>query len=336
MINGKPLWRFLRGILRFVFTIPVILAILWAAGALVYDLPFPAWLRITVSLCWLIGALAAWFAGRPRMKVRGAVMLGFGLILGWWFTLQPSASRDWKQEVAVLAHADVKGDQLTIHNIRNFNYQAADTFTPQYEIRTYDLTKLEGLDIFLSTWGSDFMGHPVVSFDFGADGHLAFSIEIRPEKGESFSPVASVYRQYELIYLPADELDIVRVRTNYRAKEDVCLYRVKATPEQARQRLLQYVARLNELHTRPEWYNVVTANCTTSIRAQNPRTERLPWDWRMLFNGRADEMLYELGALDHSFPFEELRRRSRINEAARAAGDAPDFSTRIRQGLPGF
>jgi hypothetical protein len=180
------------------------------------------------------------------------------------------------------------------------------------------------------------MGHPLVSFDFGAGGHLAFSIEIRPEKGESFHPVASLYRQYELIYVPADERDVVGVRSIHRAKESVYLYRVKATPEEARQRLLQYVARLNQLHERPEWYNVVTANCTTSIRAQSPQVDRLPWDWRILFNGTADAMLYERGGLDQTYPFEELKRRSRINDAARAAGNAPDFSTRIRQGLPGF
>jgi hypothetical protein len=335
-LKDHLLWRLLRGILRFVAAIPVVLAVLWAGGAFGYDLPVPVWLRITVSVCWLVGAFAAWFVLRPRIVARLAIVLGFAIILGWWLTVPPSSNRDWKPEVAVLAHADLNGDQLTIHNLRNFDYQTAGTFTPRYETRTYDLTKLKGLDIFLSTWGSGIMGHPLVSFDFGRDNHLAFSIEIRPEKGESFDPIGSIYRQYELIYIPADERDVVRVRSNYRPRESVFIYRVKATPEQARERLMQYITRLNELHARPEWYNVVTANCTTSIRTQNPRAKRLPWDWRILFNGSADAMLYERGALDQTYSFEELKRRSRINEPAQAADDAPDFSVRIRQGLPGF
>ncbi len=335
-MRSNPIWKLLRGILRLVFSIPFVLLMLWVSGALYYDLPLASTLRIAFALVWLVVALGAWFFFRPKLIARAAVLVASALVIGWWFTLQPSSTRDWKPEVAVVANAVIKGDQLTIHNVRNFDYRTTDDFTPRYEDRTYDLGKLKGVDIFLSTWGSDLMGHPVVSFDFGDGGHLAFSIEIRPEKNERFDPVGSLYRKFELIYIPADERDIVRVRTNFRTTEDVFLYRVKATPETARVRLMEYVARLKELHEKPAWYNVVTANCTTSIRTQRPRAERLPWDWRILFNGKADEMLYDQGGIDQGLPFAELKKRAHINEAAKAAGDAPDFSTRIRQGLPGF
>lgn len=99
---------------------------------------------------------------------------------------------------------------------------------------------------------------------------------------------------------------------------------------------MEYIDRLNELHVRPVWYNAVTANCTTSIRSQRVAAERTPWDWRMLLNGYADKMLYERHALAGDLPFAELKSRALINTRARAADDAPDFSERIRTGLPGF
>lgn len=335
-MRNNPIWKLVRDLACFVAGIPLVLLILWVAGALLYDLPLSSGLRLAISLCWLVGALGAWFFSPRRLAARTVVLIGSAGVVGWWLTLQPASMRDWKPEVAVLARAEIKDDVLTIQNVRNFDYQAAEVFTPRYEDRTYDLRQLRGVDIFLSTWGSNLMGHPIVSFDFGSGGHLAFSIEIRPEKNERFDPIGSLYRKFELIYIPADERDVVRVRTNFRTTEEVFLYRVAVPPETARIRLGEYVARLNELHGRPEWYNVVTANCTTSIRAQRPRAQRLPWDWRILFNGRADEMLYDQGGIDQALTFAELKRRSHINSAARAAGDAPDFSARIRQGLPGF
>jgi len=47
-----------------------------------------------------------------------------------------------------------------------------------------------------------------------------------------------------------------------------------------------------------------------------------------------DSYLYHSGRVDTTLPFDELRRRSQISEAAQAADDAPDFSERIRTSLP--
>src|SRR5262249_49172857 len=128
----------------------------------------------------------------------------------------------------------------------------------------------------------------------------------------------------------------LRVRTNYRRGEEVFLYRTTLSPEAARQRFLEYVAAMNELNTHPRWYNAATTNCTTSIRAQHDATQRMPWDWRILFNGYADEMLAARGAFAGGLPFAELKRQARINDAAKAANAAPDFSARIRSGRAGF
>jgi len=151
---------------------------------------------------------------------------------------------------------------------------------------------------------------------------------------QQYCTLEGFYRQYALIYVVADERDCIRLRTNYR-REDVYLYHTLASPAQARERFREYINTLNALHENPRWYNAVTSNCTTSIRAQRAVNKRAPWDWRMLLNGKADEMLYQDHAIvTGGLPFAELKARSLINERARAADTDPDFSRAIRQGLP--
>jgi hypothetical protein len=124
------------------------------------------------------------------------------------------------------------------------------------------------------------------------------------------------------------------LRTNYR-HEDIYFYHLTAPPPRARQRFLEYVHSLNALRAQPRWYNAVTTNCTTSIRAQHPSNERVPWDWRILLNGKADELLYRDGALvTGGLPFAELKAQSLIDDRAKRADASPDFSQLIRVGLP--
>jgi hypothetical protein len=181
------------------------------------------------------------------------------------------------------------------------------------------------------------MAHPIASFQFADTPPVCFSIEVRREIGESYSAIGGFFRQYELIYVVADERDVIRVRTNFRRGEDVYLYRTTATPAQARERFMDYIAALNQLHDQPRWYNAATTNCTTSIRTQRAAARRAPWDWRILFNGKADELMFERGSLaTDGLSFAELKTRSLINAAAKVADGAPDFSRLIRIGLPGF
>ena len=184
-------------------------------------------------------------------------------------------------------------------------------------------------------WQAVLSAHPIASFDFGPQGHLCFSIEIRPKRGQKYSTLAGLYRQFTLIYIAADERDVVRLRTNYK-HEDIYLYRLRFSPDEARVRFKEYIDVLNELYARPAWYNVITHNCTTAIRALHPSAQQAPWDWRILINGFLDRMLYERGVLAGDLPFEELRAQALINKRAQEAGDAPDFSEKIRVGLAGF
>jgi hypothetical protein len=157
------------------------------------------------------------------------------------------------------------------------------------------------------------------------------------KKGQGYSAIAGLYRQYELYYVIGDERDIVRLRTNYRL-EDVYLYHlIPATPERSRALFLDYVKSANELRERPQWYNELFSNCTSNVRLHIKHIGSAhPWDWQLLINGFIAERAYELGAIDTSLPFAELRRLSYVDYRARDADDDPTFSSLIRKGLPGI
>jgi hypothetical protein len=152
--------------------------------------------------------------------------------------------------------------------------------------------------------------------------------------GEGFDPIASMFKQFELIYVVGDERDIVGVRAAHR-DEEVFLYHVRASPEGVRRMLRVYLERVNELADRAEFYHLLSNSCTINIvryAGVAGREGRL--DVRHLLNGWVDRYLFDGGWVDNTIPFDELRRQSRITDVARAATDAPDFSERIRASVP--
>ena len=315
---------------RLLATLIVGLAAAWAAGALYFDLPAPSVIRPVAAAVWFIGIFIAWFWLPYRRWSRLVVGLVFLCILAWWFSIPPRQDRDWNPDVAVLPDAVIDGEQVTINNVRNFDWRSLTDFTPRYETRSYNLSRLLGADLFVIYWGSPLIAHTIASFDFGDEGRICFSIETRPERGKAYSAIGGLYRQFELIYVAVDERDAIRVRTNFRKDEEVYLYHLNLPLEEVRARFLEYLKRMNQLHARPEWYNAITSNCTTNIRTQHVVARPAPWDWRILVDGKGDELLYERGVLDRSVSFAELKRRAHINNRARAADNAPDFSERIR------
>jgi hypothetical protein len=319
-----------------VLTLVALVATAWGALVLLYTAPAePAWARPVLAAVYALGSVAAIFLLRPFPRALVAWGIGFAAVLFWWNTLQPRNDRDWQPDVSKLAWAEVRGDQLTFHNVRDVDWRSETDFTPRYEDRVYDLSKLRGIDLFMSYWGSPAIAHTIMSWDFEGSRPLAISIETRKRVGQEYSAVAGFFRQYEIIYVAADERDVVRVRTNYRG-EEVYLYRIKAPPEAARKLLLDYVATMNELAKQPEFYNALVDNCTTSIRHHVTRILPNPprVDWRLFANGYGDQMLYERGTIDTRLPFAELRAQSNINARAKTADRDPDFSRKIRVGLP--
>jgi Domain of unknown function (DUF4105) len=312
--------------------IVAILCSAWAFGAIYYD--FPAFRRIAAVIFPFILLVAVIFVRRKLLKL-GAVFAVFTLVLLWWLTLKPTNEGPWQPDVAETAWAEINGDEVTINNVRNCDYRTDTDFTTHWETRTVRLSQITGLDVAIMYWGSPYMAHPIASFRFADALPICFSIETRKRIGQEYSALRGLYRQYTLIYIVADERDSIRVRTNYRHGEDVYLYHVLGSPEEARERFLEYIRALNILNTHPLWYNAITTNCTTNIRTQRPILKRIPWDWRILVNGKADELLYERHLIaTGGLPFAELKQRSQINERARAADQDPDFSQLIRAALP--
>lgn len=233
-----------------------------------------------------------------------------------------------------MPRAIVDGDRVRIIGVRNFDYRSVNDFTVRYEDREVQLSHLAGLDFFVSYWSEGLVAHTFLSFIFDNAPPLTISIETRPEVGEGFDPVASLFKQFELIYVVGDERDLVRVRTNYR-KEAVYLYRLNSPHEGVRRLLMVYLERINELAHQPEYYHLLSNSCTINIvRYANAAGRAGRFDIRHLFNGLVDSYLYHSGRVDTTLPFDELRRRSLINEAAQAAEGVPDFSERIRASLP--
>lgn len=287
----------------------------------------------------LIGVvtLAALIAARWRWRASvGFVVISAGLI-AWWATIAPSNDRDWRSEEAVLPFATVDGDWVSVHNIRNFDYRSETDFTPAYYDRTFNLRKLNSVDLVAVYWMGPAIAHVFLSFGFADRDPLAISIEARKERGEGYSSVKGFFKQYELYYVVADERDVIRLRTNYRQDppEDVYLYRLRGSAENARRLFLEYLEKINTLQERPAFYNTLTTNCTGNIWLHsrvNPGHP--PWSWKILLSGYVPEYLYALGRLDTGLPFPELRRRAHTNARARAADGAADFSRQIREGLP--
>ena len=328
----------MRNALRFVSILlgglACLLAIAWAVGALYFDLPI-AWLRAPLAVFSGLAMLAGLCFIKGRWRASGVVAAGFVAVLTWWLTIKPSNERNWQPDVAQLAWAEINGDEVILHNVRNCDYRTETDYTARWETRAVRVSQITGVDLAINYWGSPWMAHPIASFQFADALPICFSIETRKQVGQSYSAVGGFYRQFELIYVVADERDVIRLRTNYRQGEDVYLFRTTMSPDQAQARFKEYVGSLNDIRDHPRWYNAITTNCTTSIRDQHPVADRIPWDWRLLLNGKGDELMFERGTIvTAGLPFPELKARSLINARAKAADGMPNFSDLIRVGLP--
>jgi len=305
----------------------------WATLAVYYsNLP---WTGLRLGMAGAFAAFSIWALWlSPQRRMPLAFLVMFLGVVGWWISISPSHDREWRPEVAVMPRAFIDGDRVRITGVRNFDYVNRNDFTVRWQEREVLLSHLTALDFYVSYFSEGPVGHTFLSFIFDNAPPLSISIETRPEVGEGFAPIASLFKQFELIYVVGDERDLVGVRTNHR-REPVYLYRLNASADDARRLLLVYLARINELADQPEFYHLLTNSCTINIvRYANAAGRVGRFDIRHLFNGLVDSYLYHSGRVDTTLPFAELRRRSLINAAAQAADGSPDFSQRIRRPGP--
>ncbi len=315
-------------------------AAIWGGLALWFALPGVDGVRATLALGFVALGAGSLLTALLRRRLFVPLLpfaVFVAVLLAWWSTIEARNDRAWQRDVSMLPSAEIKGDVVTLRNVRNFSYRNETDYTPLWDEMTVDMRQLATLDLIAVYWMGDAIAHTILSFGF-AGQQIAISIETRKEQGETYSTLAGLFRQYELYYVVGDERDLIGLRTNHRSPpEDVYLYRVNIPRENIRRLFLQYLAKINALHERPEFYNTATTNCTTNI-VMHVRAfqEQTPLSWKMLLSGYFPDLVYERGKLDRSLPFDALRRQSHINERARAADGADDFSRRIREGLPGM
>ncbi len=323
---------------RLLVTLVILGATAWGSGLLLFRLTgITAQIAaIGFGIAGLAGAIGLW-TGAVRLPLSYAVL--FVGLLSWWSGFAPSHDRNWIPELARLPSIAREGETLTVSNLRNFNWRTESDYDQHWETRRYDLSKVEGIDLFLSYWSGEAIAHLLVSFPFADQPPLTFSIEVRREKGEEWSALAGFFRSYEMAYVAAPERDLIGLRSHAR-KEDVRLFRLAATPARARDVLLAYVDDVNRLAAQPRWYNTLTTNCTTVVfrlvgSVAPGWTFSLPLDPRVLLSGFLPGYLQRIGAVRTDISLEELVRQARIGEKARAVSlDDPDFSKKIREGVP--
>lgn len=308
----------------------------WGALALWYQLPGGTVARSLGCAAWSLVVIA--LAGlaihhRPRLAA-GIYLVLYGLLLAWWSTIAPSNLRDWADDVSRPLTGRIEGSQVVLHNVRDFAWRSDTDYDARWETRRYDLDHLASADAVLSYWGSRAIAHAMISFGFDDGRHVVFSVEIRRERHEQYSPIGGFFKQFETALVAADEHDIIRVRTNVRGEDDY-LYPLRMDKPAMRALFLSYVRAANHLATTPAFYNTLTSNCTTIVYDMARQiAPGLPWDIRLLLTGYLPEYLHKVGAVDRDAPADAWRERHRITARARNTRATDDFSQAIRARTP--
>jgi hypothetical protein len=307
----------------------------WGVLALWYQAPGGHAGKIVIVLIWVafsIAVLASFWQGRALIGF-SAFALAFAALLVWWCLIPPHNDRVWADDVARLATGSIDGNLVTLHDVRNFDWRSQTDYTQRWEARTYDLNRIESVDMIMSYWRGPAIAHMLVSFGFEDGTHVVFSVEVRRKKDEAFSELGGFFKQFELSIIAADENDIIRVRTNIRGEDDY-LYRVRMPRAHMRELFIAYVQQADALTKVPRFYNTITVNCTTLVYHMMKRiVGHLPFDYRVMFTGYLPGYVYKEGGLDQRYSLQELRARGRITDRAKQS-DRADFSTAIRRGIP--
>jgi hypothetical protein len=231
-----------------------------------------------------------------------------------------------------LPRAEIVGDEITLTNIRNFEYLTEDDYLVGYYDRSFRISDIQSVDFIMVPFqGMETIAHTMLSFGLADGTYIGVSVEVRLEQGEHYTTSMGLSNQFEITYLVADERDIVRLRTRHR-DADVFIYPSSATPEAAQRLFVDMMERVNKLYVKPEFYDTITNNCTTNLVRHVNRVfpQRVPMAWQVILSGHSDEYAYRLGLLDNSVPFEKLKAAAYVNDLAEKHYDDPDFSQKIR------
>lgn len=256
--------------------------------------------------------------------------------------IRPSNFRNWSDDQAIVPFAEFDGERVTVRHVRNCRYLSDDSYVVDYYDKSFSLADVRTVDFLVCPFpDTPSIAHTMLSFGIereddegGGRDYLAASVEIRKEKGEEYSAWKGSARQYELMYVLADEQDAIDLRVNHRG-EDVYLYRSTATPEQTRDLLVDVLRRANKLAVEPEFYDTLTNNCTLNIVRHINRLSphRVAYDYRVLLPGHSDRLAYDLGLIERHGTFAETKVRAHVNDLAQRHHGKAAFSERIRARL---
>jgi hypothetical protein len=317
-------------------TTAIALSAAWGACALWYRASHETPLKVLSAALWsafAFGVLGALWQGRAILGL-ATYGIGFLGLLVWWCRLRPSNDRIWADDVAQMTTGTVSGNIVNLQNVRNFAWRTNSDYTQRWETRSYELDRLDSVDMIMSYWTGRMIAHMLISFGFHGGGYVAFSVEVRREKRQGFSEVGGFFKEFELSVIAADERDVIRVRTNVRG-EDAFLYRLVMPAAAMRSLFLGYVEQANRLVRAPRFYNTITVNCTTLVFHMMKRIAGgLPMSYRVLLSGYMPEYVYSIGHLDSRYSLAQLRERGHITERAKRADLSATFSEDIRLGVP--
>jgi hypothetical protein len=289
--------RVLRALLLLVGVLAAFLALafLWLAVGVHLS---GAWLRpaqgaVLLALGWVLWGIWRW-----RPSIPFGVAAGIAVVMAVWWSFVPARNdRDWAAEYARTLTSTIKGDIVTLENVRNFRWQTIETAEEAWETRVFDAATVTSVDVFTSVWGNPDIAHVMVSFGFADGRHIAFSAETRRRVGQVYSTFGGFVREFELALLAADERDLIWLRTDLR-RERVSIFPLSLTPEARRALFLAFAGFADELDHQPQWYNTLLDNCTTvPLRIVRGLDPALPLDWRVLASGRLPAYLHDLGVL---------------------------------------
>jgi hypothetical protein len=328
--------KILRGLAAVVAGFVVLLTLAYSTTAIAVAPRLPSTAMSIAACVWVVGAVCLFVFVRPMGRALLVWAAAVGAFCLWWFTIPASNEGDWQIDVSRPPRVDWNGDVVTVHDVRNFDWTGANDAKARWEDRTYDLSKLDSGWFAVSYWDNNrAIAHTMLSFGFSDGRYLALSVETRKVNGQEYSTWRGTFKAYTLFYVLADERDVFRVRTN-RRDEDMYLYPLtNATKERLRGILTSVLRKADDLAKNPEWYMTIMRSCTSGlvphIEVGAPAPIRCT---DVVLNGYTDELAYRRGGIPHDRPFEEVRAAHRITDAARAAGDDPDFSRKIREKLP--
>jgi hypothetical protein len=280
------MWRFLRICGTGVLILCLVLSAVWANLAIVYQLPASSVVRIGACLALDLIALTALVAVVRHRPWRGLLIyaVAYAVFLAWSSSIRASNDKNWAADVVHGITGVSDGDRLSARNVRNFSWRTETDYTERWEQRTYDLSKLRSLDLFLVYWMGPSIAHTIMSFGFADGRYLDFSIELRRTQNDQYSAVAGFFKTHELVYIGADERDLLTLRKV--RNEQIELYRLRTPPERTRALLAEYFKQANDLVAHPRFYNTLTTNCTTTIfNMVRAVTASIPFDWRIILTG---------------------------------------------------